>query len=265
MKSKALCCVLSIAAFLVTTTSQAGTLVTSQLTSVGNNNEVRLNINHGDSTNNFFAYGYAGYMNWTQAPANNNPALNNTFTSFCIELTQNISIGGTYQYEITALESAPTPGSPQTGQPNGMGQLKPDAIRKLWAGAYSSTMTDTQAAAFQLAIWRLEYDFTNTKTIAEMTNFSAGNFRANGANSDGTVAVSLAQSLITKVMDGTFTQMEMNLIALSSDTRQDQITVVPEPTTMSMTAVGGLTLLVGGALRRRRKQRFAVNAQNERV
>jgi hypothetical protein len=200
-------------------------------------------------------------VNWSQTPTNNNTSIANSFSTFCIELTQNVYIGGTYTYSLNALENAPTPGSPQTGQPNGMGSLKANAIRTLWGSAYSSNMSQINAAAFQLAIWRLEYDWTGSKTISQMTDFTTGNFRANGANSDGSSAVTAAQSLITKVLNGTFTTMETNLIALTSDQYQDQLTVqdqvsiasTPEPASLGLGLIGGALMLVGHRFLRRKK------------
>lgn len=246
------------AAFFMAAATHAGT-ITGQLVGVGNNNVVQLRINDGNGTNNFFNYGYSGYVNWAQTPANNNTGIPNNFSTFCIELTQNISIGSTYTYTLATLESAPTPGSPQTGQPNGMGSFKANAIRKLWAGAYSSNMSQVDAAAFQLAVWRLEYDLDSTKTISQMTSFTSGNFRVLGNNSAGNSAVAAAQSLITKVMDGTFTNMEMDLVALTNENYQDQITVssgptfqeVPEPASLGLWLVSGV-LLAGRCLRRKK-------------
>jgi hypothetical protein len=122
-------------------------------------------------------------------------------------------------------------------------------------------MSQINAAAFQLAIWRLEYDWTGSKTISQMTDFTTGNFRANGANSDGSSAVTAAQSLITKVLNGTFTTMETNLIALTSDQYQDQLTVqdqvsiasTPEPASLGLGLIGGALMLVGHRFLRRKK------------
>jgi PEP-CTERM motif len=249
---------LAVGVFLSAANCHAGS-VTANLSGVGNDNVVRININDGNATNNFSTYGYAGYVNWTQTPLNNNTSMTNHFSTFCIELTQNVSIGGTYTYQLNTLESAPTPGSTQTGAPGGMGSLRADAIRKLWAGAYSSSMTQTQAAAFQLAIWRLEYDLNSNSTIGSMTDFTQGNFRANGANTAGLTAVTDAKALIKSVMDGSYTNLETDLVALTSDNYQDQITVsdnisitsAPEPASISLALIGG-GILLARHLRRRK-------------
>lgn len=230
----------------------AGT-ITAQLDSVSNYNVVSININDGNAANSFMTYGFAGYVNWSQTPANNNPGIPNHFSTFCIELTQNVYFGGTYTYNLTALELAPTPGSPQTGQPDGMGTLKANAIRTLWGSAYSSNMSQIDAAAFQLAVWRLEYDWDGKKTINQMKDFTTGNFLANGANADGSAAVTAAQLLVTHVLDGTFTTMETNLVALTSDQFQDQITVTPEPASVTLGLVGGVGLILGRRFVRRKK------------
>jgi hypothetical protein len=72
--------------------------------------------------------------------------------AFCID-PYHFSDGTIYEYEIVSLASAPKAYSPIfDGQ---MGELKASQISKLWAMAYSDSLTASQAAALQIAIWEI--------------------------------------------------------------------------------------------------------------
>ena len=58
-----------------------------------------------------------------------------------------------------------------------MGATKADKIEELWGAFYGSIGTDgTKGAAFQLAIWKIEYDWGSTSS----SDFTKGNFQASG-------------------------------------------------------------------------------------
>ncbi len=64
---------------------------------------------------------------------------------FCID-PYHFSLSSSAGYEFRALAMAPK-------LPGTMGATKAEAIRKLWAMAYSPNMTSEEAAGLQLAIW----------------------------------------------------------------------------------------------------------------
>ena len=66
---------------------------------------------------------------------------------FCID-PFHFSVPSSSGYQFTPLANAPKP-------PATMGVIKADQISRLWAMAYSPTMTAAQAAGFQIAIWEL--------------------------------------------------------------------------------------------------------------
>src|SRR5258708_25213821 len=81
-----------------------------------------VSINLGDGTAPGISY-KPGFVNWTGS-STNSPAFRGQFTTFCLELTQDINPGTAYTYIVVSLENAPKPGSPATGGPGGMGTTK---------------------------------------------------------------------------------------------------------------------------------------------
>jgi hypothetical protein len=147
--------------------------------------------------------------------------------SFCIDLADTTTTN-VVQYSTTSLANAPDP----TLGP--MNAEKADTISKLWSMAYSPNMTQSQAAALQLAIWDSVVDNDH--------NLSTGNFRVTG-NDYG--AQTLLNNLATYTGDGT------NLIALTHSQYQDfAIAAVPAPGAL---ALGSLGLTLIGWFRSRRR------------
>jgi hypothetical protein len=245
--------ILTVGLVLIATTCQAGT-VSATLGTPTNNQSVVININTGDPSSSFFSYGYAGYIPWTQA-AGSDPAfgpVGHVFTTFCIELTQDVGIGGNYTFTTDSLKNAPNPGTSQsqvTPGTVGMGTAKADAIGRLWNGFYSQSMSLPNAAAFQLAIWRIEYDWGSST----LEDFTTGNFRANSSNTDGNAAITQAQVLLGHVInnDYGYTVGAPNLVALTGACIQDQVSQTPEPTSLCLSVIGGLALSIVGYHRRK--------------
>lgn len=234
-----------VVVLLATAPGRAG-YVTAELngTNIDNiiNPGVNVTINLGDGSAPSINY-KPGVVNWTLVATDS--AIPHNFTTFCLELTQDISPGNQYTYSLTALEDAPKPGSGPTGGNNGMGLTKANEIRDLWGAFHSSIGTDgVKAAAFQLDIWKIEYDWGD----ASATDFGSGNFQANGnaaATSQATtwlMALSNAQNNFTMAND---------LIAMTNPNAQDQLTeLVPVPPTFALAGAGLLSLLGYGSVRR---------------
>jgi len=154
---------------------------------------------------------------------------------WCIELTQYFGFGGDYTNYV--------PSEPDNTTMTLLG--------KLFSEAYGSATSDeAHSAAFQLAIWEIVYDPLNL-------NLSGGSFKVLSGNA-GTVA--LAQGWLDNLAQYTDTY---HLFVLHSPTAQDFITtggpniprlsVVPEPGTIALLAVGLIAIwfVAGGARRRR--------------
>lgn len=124
-----------------------------------------------------------------------------------------------------------------------MGDAKATAIAQLWGNYYNSIVDGNTAAAFQLAIWKIEYDWGDKN----YDTFSAGNFRASG----NSTATTDAEQWIQYVYNNPGLLQAANLWALSNPNIQDQITqldggdpvAAPVPPTFLLGGVGCLSLL----------------------
>ncbi len=226
---------------------------------------VRINDGNGaalNDPNHSFDY-YPGVVNWTvgKAPAGEPNAswvgaVGSAFTTFCIELTQDINPGSTYTYTLKNLADAPTPGSTNNGNGSGMGTTKATEIEDLWSLDYgyianppAGSNANQAAAAFQLAIWKIEYDWGGSN----YNNFSQGNFLAAGESTDGDKAVTLAESWLYTLKNNVQPNFAptADLIALTSSSYQDQVMATPVPPTLYLAAIGATTLALYGYRRRR--------------
>jgi hypothetical protein len=218
-----------------------------------------------------------GAMDWTNLTRTSGPdnftfAGNPTapvaggFLSFCAELTQGISYGKNYSYNIESLSSAPTPASGALG--NGMGTLAANLISELWYSHFNAIFdphnnANTEAAALQLAMWKVEYDPTSFLSKTGKVNWTSGNLRVD--NNLTAAAVVLAASFLqdpTFMHDGSGPKAE--LYAMVSSTAQDQIVqAVPEPSSVVLT-LSALAALVVGRTRRRTASTAAIAATMSR-
>ncbi len=210
-------------------------------------------INTGNGSSPSISY-YPGEMNWT-AKGSGNPAwLTDKFTTFCIELTQDVSPGNTYEYQLVQLQDAPNPGTSQNGNGSGMGNGKADKIRQLWYADYNSIGSDgVKAAAFQLAIWKIEYDWTNSPIPSSL--FSSGNFQASESDSPsgGTDAITQATTWLTSIWSDSSALKQTGLLAMSSSNAQDQIiqdAVLPVPPSLHLAGIGCILACAYGLRRR---------------
>lgn len=190
---------------------------TINLTLNDNGNAVTYKPNGGSSTT-----VNGGPFHWTQStPLNTNYAT--AVTTYCIDLDQTVSKGGTYTYTVQPdLKLAPTIGN---------NTAKINAITELFDRYYNSSLTSASAAtAFQLALWELVYDGASSKSL------TAG--RVQGSNA---LATSMLNSLGTAYSNHDLAGY--HLVALVSGTKQDQIMVVKDPTSPSaVPAPPGLVL-----------------------
>jgi hypothetical protein len=192
---------------------------------------------------------YAGPFHWTQtAPTSAN------ITTYCIDLTHYISTGGTYTYTTVPVASL----VPLSGDGTGINTTaKVNAIDALFNKYYTISQTSAaDSAAFQLALWKLEYDGPSSSP----TSLTTGTIQL-----AGDTKTTLAQEMLNGTLPSSYNDLaNASLVALISGTsNQNQIEVVPNPPVAGVPAPPALMLAgigVLGLVGRARWARSAVAA-----
>ena len=173
---------------------------------------------------------------------------------FCIEAQ--VFVGNNYKtYEIFDLANVPKPAGPD-GLP--MAEDKANLIRELWGRFFDQTETNIGAAAFQLAIWEIVYEdyVADVEDRNSNWNLRSGNFRTDSATNDANAAVTQALTWL-RLLDGDGPRA--HLLGLSNLNNQDfviQVHPIPEPASLAIWSLIGLSF-VGAGMRRRRRLRAA--------
>lgn len=173
----------------------------------------------------------AGLFNWT------NEGTGDVFQTFCIELSQYIQQGQTYNYSLF-----------QASDPsNGLGSVE-DYVGRLYTNAFDLIgNVSARAAAFQLALWEIVHETSGVYSL------NSGSFQV---VSTGNANSELWASSYLNSLDSWTSNYTMNIIR--SDTQQDQLIVggqngptpISEPATLGLF---GLILLCIGVLSRNRR------------
>jgi hypothetical protein len=218
--------------------------------------------------------GGVGYINWTGS-ASNAAAFSSPFSTFCIDLTEDIGYGSTYQYQVQPnISDAPKEtngdGSVVVGGP--MGSTKAGDIQFLYNADFATAvgLGDLGYEAFQLAIWNIVYDSDDT--------VSSGTFYVADASGLDPGAIPLANLWLSLIPSGlsydpadTF---QVALLGLSTTDNgkltpvpdaQDQIFYNPDdvftgggnPTPLPSAALGGAVLMSGMGLLSLRSRRVS--------
>lgn len=151
--------------------------------------------------------------------------LTGTKTTFCTDLTEYVTgSGATYTV-------APIANLPQTSGWPAMGAARAQAVYNLYAAAGGAQygVSNDYAAAFQIALWEVVYDFSGT--LASL-NLTSGNFRAGDTDGSSLSAAIAAQvtTLFNAIVGPNASQT--GLMGLTRAGAQDQIVqtdVVPIP------------------------------------
>jgi len=183
---------------------------------------------------------YAGVYNLNKTSGTGEGKLwsNGTIGAFCAELSEPAP-DVTSKYSVISLQDA-------------LGTGKAGYISELWGRYYDPSWTgngpftwqqDSKAAAFATAIWEIIYEDLPGSSlkwdVKVDSTWGSGGFRTDFGGA--TIANNYLHSL-----DGTGPMA--NLRVFSYGGNQDYIAQVPEPTTIALLGLGGLSLL-----RRKRK------------
>lgn len=162
--------------------------------------------------------------------------LNGILATFCTDLEQG-DWGGFVPFKVVPLASAPLPGP-------AMGPAKAQAIADIWAAAAGQQFTSNDhAAALQMLIWDIVYDFDGTQASLDAASGTVWFSDPGSGFLPGVTAIfnSLRSSVGTNAPIG-------GLRGLTHPDFQDQVVLVPAPGLAGL-AVGSVVL----AARRRRR------------
>jgi hypothetical protein len=201
-------------------------------------------VNRTPSVNdsNQAAGGFTMQVNANPAPADPQFKAGSSILAWCIELTQSIIQGSSYNYTTTDLTSAPS----------WAGRLQ-ELIAQNYQTVLSAANSITSAAK-QLAIWEVVYEPATSALDLSNGNFRADAPRFNGR--DSTLAKNMAQGWLLWLSSSADTG-KYKIVMLTNGSAQDLVTVLPTPIPAAALLFGS-ALGLGGLLQRRRRATPAV-------
>ncbi|MBP3960422.1 hypothetical protein J8F10_34785 [Gemmata sp. G18] len=243
MKLRLPVAVIAVAGFLFQSPRASAELLTLHLDQTTSGT---VSVNLGGKT---ISNVYPGPYHWSDVNDPPNSNFPPPIATFCIELTDTLTVGNSYVFGVYAPEDAPTIGS----------TAKADAIRALYGNFYNPAWTDpsfkgnNESKAFQLALWELVYETDPTKTV------SSGNFQT------GSTASTRANEMLNGLAGGLdkYNSADYELVALIAPAPgakdqtpgQDQLAVrpksAPAPPAALLAGIGGLILMGRARLNRR--------------
>ncbi len=165
-----------------------------------------------------------GLLGWTQVSVNGfgpvqdpsfapNTGHYLAFNTACVEVVQNVYWDSKATWTIQSLASAPEPNN-INGLSGGMGSTAADLIQQLYNNYASNFATASPggaslfAGAFQMAIWKIEYDSTKVDTGGNVVpNQSPGSFDFNTGRLTATAGTDETKLATAMLNGGTFGSM----------------------------------------------------------
>lgn len=189
-------------------------------------------VNISDTANSISMSTWAGGFTFARTGGTaTDPYLGPTYTTFCIDLVKHVSNGNNYAWNQTSLDMAPTPTGGGVNYP--MGATKADLLGRLWGAHRNTLVGDVMFGAFQLAVWEIVFENSNTLSV------SNGNFTATGGAGNPTLAINMANLWLGTVAgDAAYG----GLYALTGGQGGPQDQLVPTPGCLALAGFGGLAL-----------------------
>jgi hypothetical protein len=214
------------AAGAMMTAAQAGT-VDVEFTGTGLGRSVRTHLD-GHTQNVFAGQLRHAFSDGTEQCSE----LDGEYLTFCTELVQYVT---PYEspYECLPLEAAPPT--------HAMGAVRAQALRDLYVFAdgdqfatAGTSDNEDLAAAFQIAVWEIVYDYDGTASSLDVTE---GNLRV--TRTDGNPLTPGVSGYLDSFFGGVGTGAALpELFAVTHDQYQDQLVMIPLPLPLAMGAVG---------------------------
>ncbi|MFK7960978.1 MAG: hypothetical protein AB8G96_10680 [Phycisphaerales bacterium] len=180
-------------------------------------------------------------------------AVGQQISSFCSEIDQGVTgMAVPYDFygvdEAEGIEAIPTPGT--IGGPMGLAKagFVSDLFTKYFVTAINGT--ETQAAAFQIALWEVVYEGPGDDGGIGTLDLDGGAFTVGGSgDGDREDAIDLANQWLATLVDNGISD---DMLGMGSATFQDQLTllVVPIPGALALGLIG-----MGGVATMRRRLR----------
>lgn len=189
--------------------------------------------------------GWAGAYIFNPSSDNTGP-LTNTFSGFCIDVSQDINSGQKVYFGGANLANAPNDGGSSS---SAMGSTAANLIAQLWAADYSLIGTDnTKAAAFQIAIWEIVNGPYSTET-------NVSNFSVTADTATMQYVTNWLSGLDYNAAENGTGKMTNGLYALTDPTYQDYVVQLPAPAPpgLILGLIGGVSFLVPSVWRWRKR------------
>lgn len=202
-----------------------------------------VHVAYDDGSTSFDKSVTAGMFTWRALGASSLYEQNDEFNSFCVELTQSVSLNQDKLYTLADVTEVPSPNADLGGMGAGQAAAMSSLVRDYWDDATSGDRT--MAAAFQLAAWEIVYeggeaDYGDQGDAITGLGLSSGWFTAWGH----AAAASLADTWLASLVNN---GIWAGVVGFTSTSSQDQISmsVVPLPAPVALAGLGLLGVVAG--------------------